>query len=112
MVMVKPSTELQRGESTTLLESLNRHRGKGVQKIVIERVSVHEGGQAVVGNVESPGGGFAPKPEDQPHAKQIADAPQPAMRRADEDREPLPVASDAERPMPYARRNVARRSEG
>ena len=40
-----------------LLEALNRHRGKGEQKVTVEHVHVHEGGQAIVGNVESPGGG-------------------------------------------------------
>jgi hypothetical protein len=39
-------------------------------------------------------------------------APQPAMRCADEAREPVPVASDAERPLPHARRPIAGRSEG
>ena len=52
----------------TLLEALNRHRGKGQQKVTVEHVHVHEGGQAIVGNVESPGGGFAAKSKDQPHA--------------------------------------------
>jgi hypothetical protein len=37
---------------TTLLEALNRHRGKGQQKVTVEHVHVHEGGQAIVGNVE------------------------------------------------------------
>lgn len=41
----------------TLLEALNRHRGKGQQKVTVEHVHVYCGGQAVVGNVESPGGG-------------------------------------------------------
>jgi hypothetical protein len=63
----------------TLLEALNRHRGKGQQKVTVEHVHVHEGGQAVVGVVGTPGGGDRAKPEDQPHAKQIAHAPQPAM---------------------------------
>ena len=96
----------------TLLEALNRHRGKGQQKVTVEHVHVHAGGQAVVGTVETPGGGDQPKSEDQPHAKQIAHAPEPAMWRADEKRKPVPVGSDAERPMPNARRNVTRRSEG
>ena len=39
---------------STLLEALNRHRGKGQQKVTVEHVHVHEGGQAIVGNVESP----------------------------------------------------------
>lgn len=96
----------------TLLEALNRHRGKGQQKVTVEHVHVHEGGQAVVGTVEAPGGGSSSKSEDQPHAKQIAHAPQSAMRRADQEREPVPVAGDAERSLPDARRPVARRAEG
>jgi hypothetical protein len=91
---------------TTLLEALNRHRGKGQQKVTVEHVHVHSGGQAVVGTVEVPGGGERPKSKDQPHAKQIAHAPQPAMRSADPQREPVPVAGDAERPLPDARRDV------
>jgi integrase len=31
----------------TLLEALNRHRGKGQQKVTVEHVHVHSGGQAV-----------------------------------------------------------------
>jgi hypothetical protein len=95
-----------------LLESLNRHRGKGQQKVTVEHVHVHSGGQAIVGHVEHPGGGDQVKSEDQAHAKQIAHAPQPAMRRADTAREPVPVASDAERPVPDARRKVPGRAEG
>jgi hypothetical protein len=41
----------------TLLEALNRHRGKGQQKVPIEHVHVHNGGQAMVGNVEGAGRG-------------------------------------------------------
>jgi hypothetical protein len=36
----------------TLLEALNRHRGKGQQKVTVEHVHVHEGGQVIVGNGE------------------------------------------------------------
>ena len=43
--------------SAMLLEALNKHRGKGHQKVTVEHVHVHAGGQAVVGNVERPGGG-------------------------------------------------------
>jgi hypothetical protein len=39
-----------------LLEALNRDRGKGQQKVTVEHVHVHEGGQAVVGVVETPPG--------------------------------------------------------
>jgi hypothetical protein len=38
----------------TLIEALNRHRGKGQQKVTVEHVHVHAGGQAVVGVVEVP----------------------------------------------------------
>ena len=40
-----------------LLDALNKHRGKGHQKVTVEHVHVHAAGQAVVGNVERPGGG-------------------------------------------------------
>ena len=96
----------------TLIEALNRHRGKGQQKVTVEHVHVHAGGQAVVGMVETPGGGDEAKSQEQPHAKQIAHAPQPAMRSPDKEREPVPVASDAERPLPNAWRDVPRRPKG
>lgn len=38
---------------TRQLETLNRHRGKGQQKVTVEHVHVGEGGQAIVGNVEA-----------------------------------------------------------
>jgi hypothetical protein len=94
----------------TLLEALNRHRGKGQQKVTVEHVHVHEGGQAIVGNVESPGGGFASKSKDQPHA--LAHAPSTPIRSAHTPREPVSVARDEERPMQDARRNVTGRTEG
>lgn len=34
-----------------MIEALDRKRGKGPQVVRVERVVVHEGGQAVVGNV-------------------------------------------------------------
>src|SRR5262245_32544283 len=95
-----------------LLDALNRHRGKGQQKVTVKHVHVHPGGQAVVGTVESPGGGVLPRSEDQPHAKQIAHAPQPAVWSTVQDREPVPVASDAERPLPDARRKISGCAQG
>jgi hypothetical protein len=41
-----------------LLDALNRHRGKGQQKVVVEHVHVHAGGQAVVGTIETRGEGL------------------------------------------------------
>jgi hypothetical protein len=82
------------------------------EKVTVEHVRVHAGGQAVVGVVEPPGGGDQPKSEDQPHAKQIGHAPEQAMWSADPKREAVPVAGDAERPLPDARRAVTGRTEG
>jgi len=42
---------------SALVETLNRHRGKGQQKMTVEHVHVYEGGQAIVGNVETRGVG-------------------------------------------------------
>jgi hypothetical protein len=95
-----------------LLEALNRHRGKGQQKVAVEHVHVHSGGQAIVGVVEPPGGGDRQKSEDQPHAKQIAHAPEPALWSPHKEREPVPVSGNAERSVPTTRRNVAGSTEG
>jgi hypothetical protein len=56
-----------------LIDALNRHRGKGQQTVRVEHVTVQAGGQAIVGNVETPGGGDRLKSEEQPQA--IAYAP-------------------------------------
>lgn len=44
------------------LAALDKHRGKGQQKITVEHVTVEAGGQAIVGNVETkaPAGGQPP----------------------------------------------------
>ena len=94
-----------------LLEALNRHRGKGQQKVTVEHVHVYAGGQAVVGVVEHTGGGHQTNSQEQPHAKQIAHASESAMRCSDEDRDAMPIARDDERALPDARRRVARRPE-
>ena len=95
----------------TLLDALNKHRGKGQQKVTVEHVHVHAGGQAVVGTVEQPGGGVPSKSEERPHAKQIAHAPEPSLRREDEARDAVQVASDDERPLSDARGKVPRRAD-
>ena len=104
---------------TTLLEALNRHRGKGQQKVTVEHVHVHAGGQAVVGMVATPGqpgGGDAINFEEQPHAKQttgqIGHAPGPALPCPDAGRDAMPVARDDEWALPDARRQGARRGQG
>src|SRR3954470_865265 len=84
----------------TLLEALNRHRGKGQQKVTVEHVHVHPGGQAIVGAVEasasgSGGGGGEPKDRGQPHAPALEHAPEPTLWGPDPQREPVPLARDA-----------------
>jgi hypothetical protein len=95
-----------------LLEALNRHRGKGQQKVTVEHVHVHAGGQAVVGSVERSKESDRPQLGDASHAKQIAHTPESPLWHTDTEREPVPSPSDAERPVPHARRKIARRSEG
>jgi len=41
---------------TAQMEALDRYRGKGQQKMTVEHVHVHEGGQAIVGTVQGGGG--------------------------------------------------------
>jgi hypothetical protein len=52
-----------------LLDTLNRHCGKGQKKITVEHVHVHSSGPAVVGIVEAPWGGVQVKSENQAHAR-------------------------------------------
>jgi hypothetical protein len=80
-----------------LVEALNRHRGKGQQKIIVERVNVAAGGQAIVGNIKHEGGGDERESRNQPQA--IAHSPGVTLWSADAEREALPVAGDAERPL-------------
>jgi hypothetical protein len=94
-----------------LLEALNRYRGKGQQKVTVEHVNVHAGGQAVVGMVETPGGGDHPKLKEQAHAKQIAHAPEPALRGPDPKGGAVPVSRDEEWPVPDARGKITRRTK-
>ncbi len=81
------------------LEALQRYRGKGQQRVTVEHVHVHAGGQAVVGAVSAgPGGpGASPQTEERAHAQQpqqrrLGHAPEPEVRRADAERAPVPVA--------------------
>lgn len=84
---------------SSLLDTFHRQRGRAPQKVVVEHVHVHAGGQAVVGVVNGPGGGASPKIEGQPHAKQIADASQPALWSTDAGRELVPLSHDDERSL-------------
>lgn len=39
------------------LEALNRYRRKGQQMVKVEHIHVHQGAQAVIGNIQTGGGG-------------------------------------------------------
>ncbi len=63
---VNQATKLLR-TFTAQMEALNRHRGKGQQKMMVEHVHVHRGGQAIVGQVsrdKAKGEGAPTKTED------------------------------------------------
>ena len=77
----------------TGLEALNRHRGKANQKVTVEHVHVHAGGQAVVGVLDGRRG-TKRIGRDQPHAK-LSHAFDQKVRSQDEEREPLQVTCDA-----------------
>lgn len=83
----------------TLLGALDKHRGKGQQKVTVEHVHVHSGGQAIVGAVEqtqTSKEGAPHQSEEQPHARPLSNAPEPEMRGEDPARSPLPRTSDGE----------------
>jgi len=50
--MRKDGANLARG-MTDMVDALDRKRGKGPQVVRVERVVVHQGGQAIVGNVQA-----------------------------------------------------------
>jgi hypothetical protein len=78
----------------TLMETLDKHRGKGQQVVRVEHVTVNAGGQAIVGTVshERGGGGDGRQSAERSHAQALGHAPEPQMRSADPEREPVPVA--------------------
>ena len=52
---------------TTQMTALKNYRTGGQQKMTVEHVHVHDGGQAIVGSVTHEGGGATRKSEEQPH---------------------------------------------
>jgi hypothetical protein len=83
-----------------LLETLNKHRGKGQQKVTVEHVHVAAGGQAIVGNVDA--GGVASESAKRRKVAQPQIAHQPAP--------PNPL--DALDETPVARRARKKRTDG
>jgi len=78
------------------MEALNRYRNGGQQTVRVERVTVNEGGKAIVGNVTQQGGGSSPKSEGQPHEperRSISYEPGTAMpSEVEAERQAVPVA--------------------
>ena len=85
---------------------------KDQQKVTVEHVHVHSGGQAIVGTVECQPPPNSSTSENLHNAKQLTHAPQPAMRSPNEEPKLVSIASNAERPMSDARRDVAGGTEG
>lgn len=75
--------------------ALNKMRGKSQQKVRVEHIHIYEGGQAIVGNVNSEGGGAEKNASNKPHA--LTNAPEQAMRSLDQKAEQVPVTSNEER---------------
>jgi hypothetical protein len=101
-----------------LIQALDKHRRGNKQTVEVRHVHIHPGGQGVVGIINSLKDGSGTvldgsrRSKSQHDAKQIAHAPQPAMRSPNAEPELVPSPSDAERPMPDARGNVSRSTEG
>jgi hypothetical protein len=75
-----------------LILALDKHRGKGQQRVTVEHVHVHQGGQAIVGNVQA-GGGAQSKLEDLPHAPALIHEPgQTLQGKIETVAEAVPVA--------------------
>lgn len=91
-----------------LTERLDHHRGRGQQQITVKHVAVNAD-QAIVGNINHTGGGSILKAKDQPYA--IATALEAAMPGANPTREPVPISSNEERPVPDAWRDVTGRTK-
>jgi hypothetical protein len=78
-----------------LLDALNRHRGKGQQKVTVEHVHVNAGGQAIVGAVH-PSEATNERSEERADApRPITHAPDTPLRCSNPERESLPIASGA-----------------
>jgi hypothetical protein len=87
---------------TGQLEALKRYRTGGDQRLTVTHVTVNDGGQAIVGPVQTEGGRPRQKMEEQPHA--VTYSPGIEMPSSHEERDALSIARNDERPLPAARR--------
>ena len=97
--------------ATAQMEALAKLRRGGEQTVRVEHVHVHAGEQAIVGNVSRWAGG-SELLEDQSHEPFISGAGLASVLGIDAAGHAVPVASDAQRALPYPRRNEPRRSSG
>jgi hypothetical protein len=88
-----------------MVEGLSKLRRGGEQ--VVKYIHVHEGGQAVVAGTINQGGGANAKGLEQSHAPRAG-----ALRSPDPARDLVPLAADAERAVPDARRDQSGSAEG
>jgi hypothetical protein len=94
------------GRAVQVADALVRHRRPPEQRIVVERVMVADGGQAMVGIVGGDGGDGGN--EHQPHA--LAHAPEPTLQcEVEAGRATVPAAGDVQGPLPDARRRQGQR---
>jgi hypothetical protein len=74
------------------VETLDKRRGGGQQKVTVEHVHVHQGGQAIVGNVTHQGVGQNKQIEGRPDAKDLALSHLAALPSSDPQRDAVPIA--------------------
>jgi hypothetical protein len=89
----------------TQVEVLKSYRSKCEQKVRGEEIQANAGDDRTL---ETSAVKDSSKSNGQYHGKQNGHAPQPALRRSNSQRKPMPGTSHAERPMPDARRHLAR----
>ncbi|WP_210163409.1 hypothetical protein, partial [Methylobacterium sp. WSM2598] len=107
------ATKLQR-TFLAQLEAFAKLRRGGEQKVTVEHVHVHQGGQAIVGAVSAPAGGGTLENQHQPHARAgpatLALSDGAPVLRSDEAGMGLPRArGEREDALPDARRGVRKR---
>jgi hypothetical protein len=135
MVLEEPYIQVYGGYANRLLrlqldliQALDKHRRGHKQSVQARDVHIHSGAQGVVGIINSGNDGgdgqdgsptldsssqsSSSQSKSEHDAEQAAHAPHPALRSPNADRELVPRAGDAERPMSDARRTVAGSPEG
>lgn len=92
---------------TQQIEALSRLRGDANQSVRVEHVHVHDGGQAIVGNVGAPGRGGRGKRKNRGQSDATDNSGrQPALRSPDPEGNAVPIARRRRKEaVPHARRD-------